>query len=513
MTQLPRRAQQVAVAGVIGGIAGLTLSGHRGWGRALLGALAGAAGLAAVEAAARAVQRPDEIPPLWARIATSGALAAPIGWAAGRAGAGTVPVATVAGAAAGALGLRPQKVALGPVVGAAVGFGLAGRNGRQPGAAGAAGASGTSGAGGAAGSAGAVAAAASVVGFRTVSALVFRDPQVSLLASQVPAGDVPFVVPLASRTRYVGTSYLRDLALVLGGEYTADVADIGIVASLDALSGPGFDPGAADPLVREFYEHTTRFALDIDPEWRLWVRPGYLLYRTLLARPLGQASVPMNQREALRGVRSRIDTVTGSPAGPPVVRGWIRSYADTGEPIYVGVYTTYRHEDRGYVSVGFPLPQASFTATLEPRARPGGGLILDSRGGTAQTGHYLTYIDPRTSELTVLAVHGFAERLDVYAVGGELRAEHAFAVFGFPFLVLHYRIHRKTGNLSGTGPCRLSAPPEIVRVVAGPESGRLDDVNREFEASPDARRHVRVAPEGHRRASLGSPPLDQFDRG
>ena len=61
------------------------------------------------------------------------------------------------------------------------------------------------------------------------------------------------------------------------------------------------------------------------------------------------------------------------------VRGWIRSFADTDEPIYVGIYTTYRHDGRGYVSVGFPLPQASFTATLLPRARPGGGLVLTSR--------------------------------------------------------------------------------------------------------------------------------------
>ena len=207
------------------------------------------------------------------------------------------------------------------------------------------------------------------------------------------------MVPLASQTRYVGTDYVRSLAQVLGGTYTPDVADIGIVASLDELAGPSFDPAGVDPLVREFYEHTTRFALDIVPEWRMWVRPGYLLYRTLLARPLGQANVPMSQREAQHGVRSRIDTITasrvpggaregrsfprgvrgdGSPrkerasrpgAGETVtVRGWIRSRADTGEPIYVGIYTTYRHEGRGYVSVGFPLPQASFTATLLPQA-------------------------------------------------------------------------------------------------------------------------------------------------
>ena len=124
MAELPERAQQVAIASAIGAVAGLSLTGHRGWRRALLGALAGAAGLGAVEAAARALQRPDEIPALWARIAMSGALAAPAGWTAGVAGAGAVPVGTVAGAAAGALGLRPQKVALGPVVGAAAGLGL-----------------------------------------------------------------------------------------------------------------------------------------------------------------------------------------------------------------------------------------------------------------------------------------------------------------------------------------------------------------------------------------------------
>jgi hypothetical protein len=438
------RAQQIGFASLIGGLAGAALTAHRSRAAAVAGALAGAAGLGTAEAVARARQRPGEIPALWSRILASGALAAPLGWAADRLtgvkGLGPVPVATAAGAAAGTLGLRPQKVLLGPAVGAAIGLGLE-RGGVT---------------------AGSVAAAAAVVGYRTTSAVLFRDPQVSLLAERVKAEDVPFVVPLASQTRYVGTGYVRTLAQLLGGTYTPDVEDIGIVASLDELAGPSFDPAGVDPQVREFYEHTTRFALDIVPEWRLWVRPGYLLYRTLLARPLGQANVPMSQREAQHGVRSRIDTITGgdisvrgdgapAAADTVTVRGWIRSFADTDEPIYVGIYTTYRHEGRGYVSVGFPLPQASFTATLLPQARPGTGngpgngqgLVLDSRSELDQPGHYLTYIDAQTGELTTAAVHGFAERLDVYVEAGELRAEHAFWVFGFPFLVLHYRMHRK----------------------------------------------------------------------
>ncbi len=413
----------VGFACALGGLAGVALTGHRGAKAAAVGAVAGAVGLGASEAVARARQRPGEIPALWQRIATSSALAAPLGWAAQRlTGAGPVAVGAAAGAVAGALGLRPQKVALGPLVGVAVGRAVAARARHVPGSA---------------------VASGTVLAYRVLSALLFRDAQVRLLAERVPAADLPFVVPLEARGRYVGTGYVRELAEVLGGTYLADAPDVGIVASLDELAGPQFAPADVDPRVREFYEHTTRFTLDIVPQWRLWVRPGYLLYRTLVARPLGQASVPMNQREALRGIRSRIDTIIPAQDDVVAVRGWIRSFADTDEPIYVGIYTTYRHAGRGYVSVGFPLPQATFTATLVPHARPGGGLVLTSRSDLDQPGHYLAYIDPATRQLTALAVHGFAEQLDVYIEDDELRAEHAFWVFGFPFLVLHYRLHRK----------------------------------------------------------------------
>ncbi|MET0740207.1 MAG: hypothetical protein ABWZ26_01475 [Candidatus Nanopelagicales bacterium] len=404
----------------MGGLAGAALTEQRGRKAVAVGTVLGSLGLGASEALARARQRPGEIPAIWQRIAVSAALAAPLGWLAGRVtGAGPLSVGTVTGSVVGALGLRPQKVAMGPLVGATVG-GLAAVPRHRPPAS--------------------MVACGTVLAYRSLAALVFRDPQVTLLAERVAAEDLPFVVPLPSRTRYVGTGYVRELAATMGGSYVANAADAGIVASLEELAGPLFDPQAVDPRVREFYEHTTRYTLDIVPEWRLWVRPGYLIYRTLIARPLGQASVPMNQREALRGIHSRIDTISPTVDEPVAVRGWIRSFADNDEPIYVGIYTTYRHRDRGYVSVGFPLPQSSFTATLLPRAFRAGGLTLTSRADDDQVGHYLTYIDPTNGELTALAVHGFGEHLDVFVDDGELRATHAFWVFGLPFLVLHYRI-------------------------------------------------------------------------
>ncbi len=388
--------------------------------------------MAGIDALARVRQRPHEIPPWWGRVSASTALAAPLGWMIkGVTGAGPTTIGTVTGLVAGGLGVRPQKVALGPVLGALVG--LAGDRawpwltGTVPPPA--------------------AVAATTMLTYRVVSALVFRDPQVSLLADRVDAVELPFVVPLEARSAYVGTRYVEQLAQVLGGSYTADAQEVGIVSSLDELAGPDFDPQVVHPLVREFYERTTRFTLDIVPQWRPWVIPGYVVYRSALARPLGQANVPMNQRQAQRGVRGRIDTIAvpGAADGATTIRGWIRSYADTDEPIYVGIYTTYRHEGRGYVSVGFPVPGGSFTATLLPRARDDGGLVLTSHdAGLRHPGHYLTMIDPEDRRLTTLAVHGFGEQLDVYVDdGGRLRAEHAFAVFGIPFLVLHYRMERK----------------------------------------------------------------------
>ena len=409
----------------IGALAGAALGARYGSRGGAGGALLGAASLGAVEAVARARQKPGQIPARWARIVSSGALAAPAGWLGGRlTGAGPVAVGTASGAVAGGLGLRPQKVALGPLVGAALGAGFAAFD-RRPDPA--------------------LVAATTVTAFRVVSALAFPDEQISMLAERVSPDQLPFVLPLAAHSRYIGMGYVEQLAERLGRAYVRDARDVGIIESLDELAGPRFEPALVHPLVREFYEHTTRFKLDIVPEWRVWVRPGYLLYRTMLARPLGQANVPMNQREALRGVHSRIDTIAAGGAGEPLLRGWLRSFADDDEPIYVGVYTTYRHEDHGYVRVGFPLPEMNFTATLIPLHRHDGGLTLTSRSERSdQPGHYLTYVDRDSGELTSAAVRGFAEQLEVYVRGGELVAEHSFRVFGLPFLVLHYRIERKT---------------------------------------------------------------------
>src|SRR5437763_7436274 len=117
-----QRATGALFAAAMGAAGGAALaSGHSRRARIVAGLVGGAA-LAASDTVARAVQRPNEIPPLWSRIAASTALAAPLGRLFERATGGRlVAVGVLTGALAGTLGVRPQKAVLGPLVGFTVG--------------------------------------------------------------------------------------------------------------------------------------------------------------------------------------------------------------------------------------------------------------------------------------------------------------------------------------------------------------------------------------------------------
>src|SRR3954463_12983784 len=130
-----------------------------------------------------------------------------------------------------------------------------------------------------------------------------------IMAEEVPAAELRYVVPFEARSRYVGADYVEQLAHVRGGTFVRNPPDVGILASLDALAGPSFEPARVHPLIREFYEHTSRFKLSIIPEWRPWMKPSYALFKRVVAEPLGQAAIPSNIEEAQRGMVSTIDTI------------------------------------------------------------------------------------------------------------------------------------------------------------------------------------------------------------
>jgi hypothetical protein len=409
---------------VLGAAAGAVLGDAIDGVGAALGALIGAALYAPAEAITTIRRGPAEPKPLWYRILSSALLMALFGWLLGLIYGPDEPLLTaiISGALIGLLGLRPGKVFLGLLVGALLGALFQALDGDpEP----------------------ALVAAAVALTYRVIAAIAYRGRElVRVMAEEVPASELRYVVPFEARSRYVGGDYVEQLAKVRGGTFRRNPPDVGIIASLDNLAGPTFDASRVHPLIREFYEHTSRFRLSIVPEWRRWMKPGYELFKRLVAEPLGQAAIPSNIEEAQRGMVSTIDTIALDGDEEIDIRGWIRTFAASGKPIYVGIYTTFRYEGRGYVSVGFPIPSANFTATLLPCNAGEHDFVLTSRTELDFPGHYLSSVDSDRDALTVLKLLSFRERIFVHVADGELRTDHSFYLAGQRFLTLHYEIER-----------------------------------------------------------------------
>jgi hypothetical protein len=280
--------------------------------------------------------------------------------------------------------------------------------------------------------------------YRLVGAFLFKGQEpLQVVGERVPHSQVRMVVPFDASSGYVGADYFQDLARTKDGAYKRNAPGAGIVGSMDSMRGPAFDPDRVDPLIREFYEHTTRFKLNIVPKWKRRMLPLFWLFKRGLAQRVGQANLPFDVEEAQRGVVSYIDTIDFDCDDVIDLRGWVRAFEETGEAIYVGVYTTFRDDEVGYVSVGFPFPGGNFTATLLPYNHDERELILKTRDTRRRyPGHYLSTIDAETGELTVLQIPNFDEEIHVYVQGGHLRTDHRFYLSGLNFLTLYYTMQR-----------------------------------------------------------------------
>lgn len=424
-TSRPQRAIMAGLFGAaLGGLGGAAIGGSFAWPGAALGAAIWAVVQGSGEAATDWFREPGDLKPGWWRIIAAAGPVALLGWVLETLfGHGNLAIwGLIIGAGLGAFGFRVTKIALGALIGGLVGalFNAAWPDVHLAGV-----------------------AAVIVIAYRSVAAAAYRGAsQVEVMGERVDIGDLPFVVPFESHTRRVGADFLRELADDRGWDFSRQPADVGILESLDSLDGPTFDAGLVDPVIREFYEHTSRFHLDIVPEWKTWMKPAYWVFKQLVSRQIDQINVPFNQREAQRGMRSFVDTVDIDHSGDVDIRAWIRTFEDSGDPIYVGIYTVLRGGGRGYVSVGFPLPSSNITVTLLPKNAPDGGLVLTTETSLPYPGHYLSAIERDGGDLTTLKLLLFSERIEVFLRNGDLFTDHRFSLGGITFLTLHYSMVR-----------------------------------------------------------------------
>lgn len=256
--------------------------------------------------------------------------------------------------------------------------------------------------------------------------------------------DIPWLIgPMGGDL--IGDAPYRDVAAAEGLTVERGSPDGGLVPSFQALAGGAFDPARIHPLVREFYEHTAAFAMDV---WSKTYFPAsialYLLVKTI-SRQVDQLNFPLSPLDTAHGMVSEIISLR-RPDGTVRYTGWFRTLAQERHVLYTGFYMTERapHEPGPCVKVVFPMPRGNATVVLRPEVRPDGSLILDSNGQRfGGSGFYRVQArDPE--RVRVWRIRSLKERFHVYTdEHGVLRCDHSVSFLGLPVLRLHYKMFRQ----------------------------------------------------------------------
>ena len=252
--------------------------------------------------------------------------------------------------------------------------------------------------------------------------------------------DVPIGEP-----KIIGESYFEefanknDLIIETGSEE-------GLVDDFSHLDSGEFNSDRVDPRIIDFYEHTSRFELDIWSEWSAPAKPfGWLLSKLFSSR-IQQLNLPVSALDSSRGITSKIIALKRESDRATKYVGWLRKVVKTGNVIYAGAYTSCIPPNLGFecVKVIFPLPNGNATVILWPENMEDGSLKLHSSGDEFGDGGFYLMVYSSDEKAYVKYVKSIKETIHVYLdKNNELRTDHIFKYWGATFLQLHYRIREK----------------------------------------------------------------------
>jgi hypothetical protein len=164
----------------------------------------------------------------------------------------------------------------------------------------------------------------------------------------------------------IGDQWLH--ALEAAGRVRPPCPDDGLLDTMTALDGPHFDSARVDPQVRQFYEHTASWRMEVWSQWSGFFAPGGELIARLWGRRVEQLALPMQPLAVSRGMASAV-RVVDDDHGNRVGAAWLRTLRSDGSKVYSGFYrvSALPDNDQPHVKVAFPLENGSVQVFLTPR--------------------------------------------------------------------------------------------------------------------------------------------------
>lgn len=268
---------------------------------------------------------------------------------------------------------------------------------------------------------------------------------IGIFGRKVRADTVPWLHgPIGGA--YIGDKPYEECATQEGLSVERNAAQGGLVSDFDALGSDTFDVARVHPRVRHFYEHTSRYRMDVWAQSWFPASIGLWLLVTTISRKVNQLNFPLRILETAKGMVSEI-VLLRDRDGITRYAGWYRKLVDTGRVIYTGFYMVGHtpHGDKPAVKVVFPMPNGNATVILRPGLDRDGNFELSSAGQAfGDVGFYRIHAR-RGGVLRVWRIRTLKEHFKVYVdEAGDLRCDHQVRFLGMPVLHLHYRIEAMT---------------------------------------------------------------------
>jgi hypothetical protein len=237
----------------------------------------------------------------------------------------------------------------------------------------------------------------------------------------------------------IGAEWLEAAAAAHGGTVHQHVAGGGLLADMAQLDGPGFKAGELRPEIRDFYEHTSNWRMEVWTQWNPIFQPGGELISRLFGRRVQQLALPTRPLDVAHGMDSRLAIIVGHD-GAQRAAGWIRTLRATGEYVYSGCYSSRLRPGarQPSVHVAFPLEAGNVQVFLRPRVLNGALELSSPAGAFGENGAYVVVEDRGRTHAARAPIH---ERFHVYVDrDGVLRTDHLLRLWSAPVVRLHYKL-------------------------------------------------------------------------
>ena len=245
-----------------------------------------------------------------------------------------------------------------------------------------------------------------------------------------------------SASARVTDEWLEAEAARHGGVLEQDDPSAGLLPSMGLLDGPGFDADRLRPEIRDFYEHTAAWQLEVWTGWSPLFWPAGELIARLYGRRVEQLALPMRPLDVAHGMSSRVTPIRDGD-GNQLAAAWSRTLRTSGRHVFSGAYSarTLPGADSPSVHVAFPLESGNVQVFLRPSVTDDGGLVLESPAGSfGQDGAYVVVRDGGRDYAARVPLH---ETFHVYVdEDGVLRTDHELRLRRTWAVRLHYKLER-----------------------------------------------------------------------